>query len=44
MELLLILKIVFIVGVIISLYAVARNLDIIKIILIYWKDLILRRK
>ena len=44
MELLLILKIVFIVGVIIALYAVARNLDIIKIILIYWKDLILRRK
>jgi hypothetical protein len=44
MELFLILKIVFIVGVIIALYAVARNLDIIKIILIYWKDLILRRK
>ena len=44
MELFLILKIVFIVGVIIALYAVARNLDIINIILIYWKDLILRRK
>ena len=44
MELFLILKIVFIVGVIIALYAIARNLDIIKIILIYWKDLILRRK
>ena len=44
MELFLILKIVFILGVIIALYAVARNLDIIKIILIYWKDLILRRK
>ena len=44
MELFLILKIVFIVGVVITLYAVARNLDIIKIILIYWKDLILRRK
>ena len=44
MELFLILKIVFIVGVFIALYAVARNLDIIKIILIYWKDLILRRK
>ena len=24
-------------------YAIARNLDIIKIILIYWKDLILRK-
>jgi hypothetical protein len=44
MELFLILKIVFIVGIVIALYAVARNLDIIKIILIYWKDLILRRK
>ena len=44
MELFLILKIVFIVGVVIALYAVARNLDNIKIILIYWKDLILRRK
>ena len=44
MESFLIFKIVFIVGVIIALYAVSRNLDIIKIILIYWKDLILRRK
>jgi len=43
MELLLILKIIFIIGVIIALYAVARNLDIIRIILIYWKDLILRK-
>jgi len=44
MELFLILKILFVVGVIIALYAIARNLDIIKIILIYWKDLILGRK
>jgi hypothetical protein len=43
MELLLVLKILFIVGVVLALYAVARNLDIIKIILIYWKDLILRK-
>ena len=43
MELFLILKIVFIIGAIVSLYAVIRNLDIIKIILIYWKDLILRK-
>ena len=43
MELFLILKIVFIIGLIIALYAVARNLDIIKIILIYWKDLIFRK-
>jgi hypothetical protein len=44
MELFLVLKILFIIGVIVALYAVARNLDIIKIILVYWKDLILGRK
>ena len=43
MEIFLVLKIVFFIGVVIVLYAVARNLDIIKIILIYWKDLILRK-
>ena len=43
MELFLILKIVFIIGIIIALYVIARNFDIIKIILIYWKDLILRK-
>ena len=43
MELLLILKIIFVIGVVIAVYAVTRNLDIIKIILIYWKDLILRK-
>ena len=43
MELFLILKIIFVIGCIIALYAIARNLDIIKIILIYWKDLILRK-
>jgi hypothetical protein len=37
------LKIIFFIGVVVALYAVARNLDIIKIILIYWKDLILRK-
>ena len=44
MELFLVLKILFIIVVIVALYAIARNLDIIKIILIYWKDLILGRK
>ena len=44
MELYLILKILFVLIILIALYAVARNLDIIKIILIYWRDLILRRK
>jgi len=43
MELFLILKILFIVGVFVALYAVLRNLDIIKIILVYFKDLILRK-
>ena len=43
MELFLILKILFIIGVIIALYAVLRNLDIIKIILIYVKDTLLRK-
>ena len=43
MEILLILKILLIIGAIVAAYAVARNLDIIKIILIYWKDLILRK-
>jgi len=43
MELILILKILFIIGALIALYAVIRNLDIIKIIIIYWKDLIFRK-
>ena len=38
MELYLILKIIFIVGALVSVYAILRNLDIIKIILIYFKD------
>ena len=41
MELFSILKIVFIIGAVVTLYAVARNLDIIKIILIYVKDTLL---
>ena len=40
MELILVLKILLIIGAIVATYAVLRNLDIIKIILIYWKDLI----
>ena len=38
MELYLILKIVFLVGALVAVYAILRNLDIIKIILIYFKD------
>ena len=38
MELYLILKIIFIVGAFVAVYAILRNLDIIKIILIYLKD------
>ena len=43
MELFLILKLLFVICAIVALYAVIRNLDIIKIILIYWKDLIFRK-
>jgi len=43
MELFLILKILFVIGVLIFGYAVLRNLDIIKIILIYVKDTLLRK-
>jgi len=38
MELYVILKIIFAIGVIVALYAILRNLDIIKIILVYFKD------
>ena len=41
MELYLILKIIFIVGLLVAVYAILRNLDIIKIILIYFKDKLL---
>ena len=43
MELILILKILFIIVALIATYAVLRNLDIIKIILIYVKDTLLRK-
>jgi hypothetical protein len=41
MELYLILKIIFLVGALVAVYAVLRNLDIIKIIIIYFKDKLL---
>ncbi len=37
------LKLFLIISLIISLYAIIRNLDIIKIILIYFKDKLLRK-
>ena len=43
MELFLILKILVIIGAIIIAYAILKNLDIIKIILVYIKGLILRK-
>ena len=43
MELILILKIILIIGTIVAVYAVLRNLDIIRIILIYVKDTLLRK-
>ena len=41
MEVLLIIKIIISLGVLLGLYAILRNLDIIKIILIYFKDKLL---
>ena len=43
MDLLFLLKIIFILGILVALYAVIINLDIIKIILRYWFDLIFRK-
>ena len=43
MELYLILKIIFGISILIAIYAIIRNLDIIKIILIYFKDKLLRK-
>ena len=43
MELTGILKIILIIGAIVATYAMLRNLDIIKIILIYVKDTLLRK-
>ena len=43
MDLILVFKIISIIAIIVTSYAVIRNFDIIKIILIYWKDLILRK-
>ena len=40
MELYLIFKIIFVLSILLGLYAIIRNLDIIKIILLYLKDLI----
>ena len=39
----LILKIGVVVGLLVGAYAVLRNLDIVKIILVYFKDLMLRK-
>ena len=43
MEFQLTFKIIIIVGFLIAVYATLRNLDVIKIILIYLKDLLLRK-
>ena len=43
MELNLILKIIFVVAVLVALYAILKNLDIIKIILVYFKDKLFRK-
>ena len=41
MELLLIIKIIISLGLLVGIYAILRNLDIIKIILVYFKDKLL---
>lgn len=43
MEFQLTFKILILVGVLIAVYATLRNLDVIKIILIYLKELLLRK-
>ena len=43
MEFQLTFKIIIIVGVLVAVYATLRNLDVIKIIIIYLKDLLLRK-
>ena len=43
MEFQLTFKLIIIVGILIAVYATLRNLDVIKIILIYLKDLLLRK-
>ena len=43
MEFQLTFKIIIIIGVLIAVYAALRNLDVIKIILTYLKDLLLRK-
>ena len=43
MDLLFLFKIILLLGVLVALYAVIRNLDIIKIILGYWFDLLFRK-
>ena len=43
MDLVLIFKIIIVLGALIGLYAIIRNLDIIRIILIYFKDKLLRK-
>ena len=44
MEIILIIKIALVISGIIGLYAIIRNLDIIKIILVYFKDKLLGEK
>ena len=44
MEIILIIKIALVISGIIGLYAIIRNLDVIKIILVYFKDKLLGGK
>tara|TARA_B100000989_G_scaffold209087_1_gene158570 strand:+ start:703 stop:834 length:132 start_codon:yes stop_codon:yes gene_type:complete len=43
MDFLFLFKIVIVIGILVAIYAILRNLDIIKIILIYFKDKLFRK-
>ena len=43
MDFLFLFTIIFIQGILVAVYAIIRNLDIIKIILRYWFDLLFRK-
>ena len=43
MDIFVIIKVTIIIGFVVSAFLILRNIDVIKIILIYWKDKLLRK-
>ena len=43
MDIIFILKVAIIIGFVVALFLIFRNIDVIKIILNYWKDKLLRK-